>query len=56
MAEPTDEALNRRYVRTFLFSMRINSPLAKLHVITKVVVVLATSLLIVRLMLVHRGL
>lgn len=53
MAEPTDEAMNRRYVRTFLFSMRIDSPLAKLHVITKVIAVLATSVLIVRLMDTH---
>jgi energy-coupling factor transporter transmembrane protein EcfT len=53
MAEPTDEGMSRRYVRTFLFSMRINSPLAKLHVISKVVTILATSVLIVRLMDAH---
>ncbi len=43
-------ASGKRYVRTFLFSMQIDSPLARLHVITKVVAILATSFLIVRLM------
>ncbi len=45
-----DDKSGKRYVRTFLFSMRINSPLARLHVITKIVIILVTSTLIVRLM------
>jgi energy-coupling factor transporter transmembrane protein EcfT len=46
----TDDKSGKQYVRTFLFSMQINSPLARLHVITKVVIILVTSTLIVRLM------
>jgi energy-coupling factor transporter transmembrane protein EcfT len=45
-----DDKSGKQYVRTFLFSMQINSPLARLHVITKVVIILVTSTLIVRLM------
>jgi energy-coupling factor transporter transmembrane protein EcfT len=45
-----DDKAGKQYVRTFLFSMRINSPLARLHVITKVVIILVNSTLIVRLM------
>jgi energy-coupling factor transporter transmembrane protein EcfT len=45
-----DDRSGKQYVRTFLFSMQINSPLARLHVITKVVIILVTSTLIVRLM------
>ncbi len=46
----TDDKSGKQYVRTFLFSMQINSPLARLHVITKVIIILVTSTLIVRLM------
>ena len=39
-----------RYVRTFLFSMQIDSPLARLHIVTKVIGVLLISLIIVHQM------
>jgi energy-coupling factor transporter transmembrane protein EcfT len=45
-----DDKSGKQYVRTFLFSMQINSPLARLHVITKVAIILINSTLIVRLM------
>jgi energy-coupling factor transporter transmembrane protein EcfT len=38
------------YVRTFLFSMKIDSPLARLHIITKVVCILILSLMVVQQM------
>ncbi len=38
----------KEFVRSFLFSVKIDSPLARLHVLTKLLVVLALSLLIVR--------
>jgi energy-coupling factor transporter transmembrane protein EcfT len=38
------------YVRTFLFSMKIDSPLARLHVVSKVVSILSVSLIVVHLM------
>lgn len=38
----------RAYVRSFLFSVKIDSPLARLHVVTKLVLVLALSVVIVR--------
>lgn len=44
----------RTYVRSFLFSMKIDSPLAKLHLGSKVVSVLLASLVVVRLMDVRR--
>ena len=39
-----------RYVRTFLFSMRLGAPLSKLHVITKFLGILILSFIIVRVM------
>jgi hypothetical protein len=36
----------QKWVRTFLFSMRIDSPLAGLHAITKFVLVLGVSLVL----------
>jgi len=42
-----------RYVRTFLFSMQIDSPLARLHIATKFIGVLLISLVIVRQMSMH---
>ncbi len=38
----------REFVRSFLFSVKIDSPLARLHVVTKLLAVLAVSLVIVR--------
>jgi energy-coupling factor transporter transmembrane protein EcfT len=40
----------KEYVRTFLFSMKIDSPLAKLHVVSKLVSILLVSLILVKLM------
>jgi energy-coupling factor transporter transmembrane protein EcfT len=40
----------KEYVRTFLFSMKIGSPLARLHILTKVTGVLLLSFIVVRLM------
>lgn len=40
----------KEYVRTFLFSMKIDSPLARLHVATKVIGILLLSIIVVRLM------
>jgi len=49
-ASPSTQREGKEYVRTFLFSMKINSPLARLHILTKVAGVLLISLVIVRLM------
>ena len=40
----------RRYVRSLIFSVKIDSPLARLHVVTKLLAVLALSLVVVRAM------
>ena len=42
--EGTPPKQKREWVRTFLFSMRIHSPLARLHVITKIVLVFGVSM------------
>ena len=52
MAEPTlVEAIvpvsERKWIRTFLFSMRIDSPLAGLHAITKFVLVMGVSVALI---------
>ena len=39
-----DARIGKKYVRTFLFSMAINSPLAQMHVLTRVVLAMSTSL------------
>lgn len=41
-------ACHKQYVRSFLFSVKIDSPLARLHMLTKFVSVLALSLVIVQ--------
>jgi len=41
-------AHGRKFVRSFLFSVRIDSPLARLHVLTKLFAILALSLVIVQ--------
>lgn len=41
-------AHSRRFVRSFLFSVRIDSPLARLHVLTKLFAILALSMVIVQ--------
>ena len=51
---PSDQQPRRRitrhYARAFLFSVRAGSPLARLHVITKAMLVLGVSALVVRFM------
>jgi len=42
------QAHGKEFVRSFLFSVKIDSPLARLHVVTKLLVVLALSLVVVR--------
>lgn len=44
------EREGKEYVRTFLFSMKIDSPLARLHIVTKLVGILLMSVVLVRLM------
>ena len=38
----------KAFVRSFLFSVKIESPLARLHVLTKILVILALSLVLVQ--------
>ncbi|MGA2682775.1 MAG: energy-coupling factor transporter transmembrane component T [Candidatus Bathyarchaeia archaeon] len=46
MANPDDNArTEKKYVRTFIFSMRTGTPVEKLHVITKVFMIVAFSIL-----------
>ena len=45
---PQTQVRGKEWVRSFLFSVKIDSPLARLHVVTKLLVVLALSLVIVR--------
>lgn len=49
-ASTAPQRTGKAYVRTFLFSMKIGSPLAKLHVVTKLVSVLLVSLIVIKLM------
>jgi hypothetical protein len=44
--DTTSPGRGQKWVRTFLFSMRIDSPLAGLHAITKFVLVLGVSLVL----------
>ncbi|MFN8453506.1 MAG: energy-coupling factor transporter transmembrane component T [Anaerolineae bacterium] len=43
----------KEYVRTFLFSMRVNAPLNQLHVLTKFIGILILSVVLVRVMSEH---
>jgi len=46
LANPDDNArTEKKYVRTFIFSMRTGTPVEKLHVITKVFMIVAFSIL-----------
>lgn len=47
---PSDPAQTRQYVRSLIFSVQIDSPLARLHVVTKLLAVLALSLVAARAM------
>ena len=47
-AVPEAQVRGKEWVRSFLFAVKIDSPLAKLHVITKLLVILVLSLVIVR--------
>lgn len=49
-ASTTSHREGKEYVRTFLFSMKIDSPLARLHVVTKVVSILSVSMIVVYMM------
>jgi energy-coupling factor transporter transmembrane protein EcfT len=45
---PQGQAHSREWVRSFLFSVRIDSPLSKLHVASKLFAILALSLVVVQ--------
>jgi energy-coupling factor transporter transmembrane protein EcfT len=45
---PEAQVRGREWVRSFLFAVKIDSPLAQLHVVTKLLVILVLSLIIVR--------
>lgn len=47
-ARVESQSHGKEFVRSFLFSVKIDSPLARLHVMTKLLAVLALSLVIVR--------
>lgn len=47
--ETTSPGGGRKWVRTFLFSMPVDSPLARLHAITKFVLVMGVSLLLMNM-------
>jgi hypothetical protein len=47
---PSKPDRGKEYVRTFLFSMRLDAPLNHLHVITKFVGILILSVVLVRVM------
>ena len=49
-AEKSVPMQTRQYVRSLMFSVKISSPLARLHVVTKLLAVLAVSLIAVRAM------
>ena len=49
-ASTVSQREGKEYVRTFLFSMKIDSPLAKMHIVSKVVSILLVSLIVVKLM------
>jgi energy-coupling factor transporter transmembrane protein EcfT len=42
------QSRGKEFVRSFLFSVKIESPLARLHVVTKLIVILALSVVIVQ--------
>lgn len=48
MSEEKAQSRGKEWVRSFLFSVKIDSPLSQLHVLTKLLVIIALSLVIVR--------
>ena len=47
-AAPQAQIRGKKWVRSFLFSVKIDSPLARLHILSKLFAVLALSLVVVR--------